>query len=308
MKTTAIQAASVLFDTTRTLTKFYDLASEASKAGAQLIVFPEAFIGGYPKGHHFGAPIGSRSPEGREWYRRYFDNAISVPGPETETIASFAKDIKSDIVVGVIERASPDEGGGTLYCSALCFSAEGLLLGKRRKLMPTAAERLIWGCGDGSTLNVFDAVVGRVSTVICWENYMPALRLSQYAQGVQYYCVPTVDDRENWSATMRTIALEGRCFVISACQFMGRADAPEDFIPVQGTTPETVLINGGSHIVSPLGGILAGPVYGEETSVSADLDPDDISRGKMDFDVTGHYARSDIFTLSINRDKQDLVL
>ena len=295
-----VQSGSILFDTPKTLEKFAALASDAANAGARLIVFPEAFIGGYPKGSHFGAPVGSRSAEGRELFRRYFDTAIDVPGPETDRMAALAGKIGADIVVGVIERAGANEGGGTLYCSALVFSADGRLLGKRRKLMPTAAERLIWGFGDGSTLSAFDASVGRIGAVICWENYMPMLRMSQYAQGVEFYCAPTVDDRENWAGTMRTVALEGRAFVLSACQFMRRADAPADFRPVQGDAPETVLIRGGSLIISPLGEMLAGPVFGEETILHATLDPGDISRGKMDFDVAGHYARPDIFNLRVN--------
>jgi len=295
-----VQAGSILFDTPKTLEKFADLASDAAIAGARLIVFPEAFIGGYPKGSHFGAPVGSRTPEGRNLFRRYFDAAIDVPGPETERMAALAGKIGADIVVGVIERAGADEGGGTLYCSALVFSADGKWLGKRRKLMPTAAERLIWGFGDGSTLSAFDATAGRIGAVICWENYMPMLRTSQYAQGVQFYCAPTVDDRDSWAGTMRTIALEGRAFVLSACQFMRRADAPADFRPVQGDAPDTVLIRGGSLIVSPLGEVLAGPAFGGETILHATLDPADIARGKMDFDVAGHYARPDVFELRMN--------
>lgn len=295
-----VQAGSILFDTPKTLRKFEDFAADAAGGGAKLIVFPEAFIGGYPKGSHFGAPVGSRDPGGRDLFRRYFDAAIDVPGPETERMAELAKALGADIVAGVIERSGADEGGGTLYCSALVFSADGRLLGKRRKLMPTAAERLIWGFGDGSTLSAFECRTGRVGAVICWENYMPMLRMSQYAQGVQYYCAPTVDDRENWTGTMRTIALEGRAFVLSACQFMKRSDAPADFRPVQGDAPDTVLIRGGSVIVSPLGEILAGPLFGEEKILHAELDPADIARGKMDLDVAGHYARADIFDLRIN--------
>ena len=295
-----VQAGSLLFDTPATLEKFCDLARDAAAGGAKLIVFPEAFIGGYPKGSHFGAPVGSRSAEGRDLYRRYFDSAIDVPGPEILRIARLAGDLGADIVVGCIERAAATEGGGTLYCSALVFSADGRFIGKRRKLMPTAAERLIWGFGDGSTLDAFDCSSGRVGAVICWENYMPMLRMSQYAQGVQFYCAPTVDDRESWAGTMRTVALEGRAFVLSACQFMRRADAPADFHPVQGDAPSTVLINGGSVIVSPLGDILAGPHFGEEKILHATLDPADIARGKMDFDVAGHYARADIFCLRID--------
>lgn len=295
-----VQAGSVLFDAAATIEKFCDLAHDAASAGARLIVFPEAFIGGYPKGSHFGAPVGSRSAEGRDLFRRYFEAAIDVPGPETERMAKLAGDLGADIVVGCIERAAPSEGGGTLYCSALVFSAEGRFLGRRRKLMPTAAERLIWGFGDGSTLSTFDCAAGRVGAVICWENYMPMLRMSQYAQGVQYYCAPTVDDRESWAGTMRMIALEGRAFVLSACQFMKRSDAPGDFHHVQCDAPSTVLINGGSVIFSPLGEALAGPCFGGENILHAMLDPADIARGKMDFDVAGHYARSDIFSLQID--------
>jgi nitrilase len=299
-----VQAGSVLFDTPRTLTKFEDLAAGAAAKGARLIVFPEAFIGGYPKGVHFGAPVGSRSAEGRDLYRRYFESAIDVPGPETEAMAALAGRLGADIVVGVVERAARTEGAGTVYCSALVFSAGGRFLGKRRKLMPTAAERLIWGFGDGSTLAAFDGAAGKIGAVICWENYMPMLRMSQYAQGVEFYCAPTVDDRESWLGTMRTIALEGRAFVLSAAQFMKRSDAPADFHPAQEDAPSTVLINGGSLIISPLGEILAGPVFGEETTLCAALDPAEIARGKMDLDVVGHYARPDVFSLVVNAGAQ----
>ncbi|MFQ5564693.1 MAG: carbon-nitrogen hydrolase family protein [Parvularculaceae bacterium] len=302
-----VQAGSILFDTPATMEKFSDLLADAARSGAKLAVFPEAFIGGYPKGNHFGAPVGSRSPEGRDLYRRYFESAIDVPGQETEVIAGLAKDHAIDIVVGVIERAGENEGGGTLYCTALCFSADGRLLGKRRKLMPTAAERVIWGMGDGSTLGVFGAPSGRIAAVICWENYMPLLRMAQYAQGVELYCAPTVDDRENWTAAMRTIAFEGRCFVLSACQYLTRANAPADFATIQGDDPETVLINGGSLIVSPLGEILAGPLKGREDILVAKIDKADIARGKMDFDAAGHYARADVFELRVDRAEKPAV-
>jgi len=301
IKAAVIQAGGPLFDVAASLEKLERLASQAANAGAQLAVFPEAFIGGYPKGHDFGAPIGSRSSEGRDWFRRYFDAAIEVPGIEAARIADCAKENQLDMVVGVIERALPSEGGGTLYCTVLCFSAEGVLLGKRRKLMPTAAERIVWGVGDGSTLSAFKTPRARIGAVICWENFMPMLRMSQYAQGVEVYCAPTVDDRESWGALMCTIALEGRCFVLSANQFMKRSDAPDDFHPIQGNDPDTVLINGGSMIISPLGEILAGPSFGKETILYATLDHREIARGKMDFDVAGHYARPDIFSLQIDR-------
>ncbi|MEM1192827.1 MAG: carbon-nitrogen hydrolase family protein [Pseudomonadota bacterium] len=297
----AVQAGSVLFDTARTLEKFSDLLSDAvanfSSGGPRLCVFPEAFIGGYPKGNHFGAPIGSRSDEGRALFQRYFQSAIAVPGPETARMAKLVKGANCDLIVGVIERDA-----STLYCTALCFSASGQLLGKRRKLMPTAAERVIWGAGDGSTLDAFDTQSGKLSAVICWENYMPMLRLSQYAQGTQIYCAPTVDDRPQWTSTMTMIALEGRCFVVGASQFLTRADVPDGFETIQGEGADTVLINGGSVIVSPLGEVLAGPVFGREAMICAGVDLSMLAAARMDFDVVGHYARPDIFSLTIDRE------
>lgn len=299
----AVQAGPALFDTPASLDRMEGLAARAAQGGAQLCVFPEAFIGGYPKGHDFGAPVGSRSAEGRDWFRRYYDGAIDIDGPEVARLGAAAAQTEMDIVIGVIERGGADEGAsGTLYCAVLFFSADGTLCGKRRKLMPTAAERVIWGQGDGSTLGVSALSAGRVGALICWENFMPMARMSQYAQGVEILCAPTVDDRESWSALMRAVALEGRCFVVSANQFLRRADAPVDYpLPANSDKSSDILINGGSMIVSPLGEVLAGPVYGEQTLLFGDLDPADIVRGKMDFDVTGHYARPDIFELAIDR-------
>ena len=167
--------------------------------------------------------------------------------------------------------------------------------------MPTASERLIWGMGDGSTLDVVQTPLGRVAPVICWENYMPMLRMAMYAGGVELYCAPTVDDRDNWQATMRHIALEGRCFVLSAVQYLTRADCPPDYHPVQGDAPQTVLIRGGSAIYGPLGEEIVAPVYGREAVLTAEIDLGAIARAKYDFDAVGHYARPDIFTLHIDR-------
>jgi nitrilase len=290
MKVAVVQAGSIAFDTARSLEKALKLITEAS--GAQLIVFPEAFLGGYPKGMDFGARVGMRSPEGRRWFRRYFEGAIDVPGPETEALAEAAKAQGAWIVVGVIER-----DGGTLYCTALMFSPEGKLAGKHRKLMPTAMERIIWGFGDGSTIPVLDTQIGKLGAVICWENYMPLLRMTMYQKGIQLYCAPTVDDREIWTSTMRHIAYEGRCFVMSACQFTTRADYPTDYVT---SIESDILIRGGSVIVSPLGQVLAGPVYGEETILTADVDLGEIAEAKYDLDVAGHYARPDVFRLRVN--------
>jgi nitrilase len=295
VRAAVVQAAPVVFDTPRTIAKLIELAAHAAARGAKLVVFPEAFIGGYPKGLDFGARLGMRSPEGRDDFRRYFEAAITVPGPETLELGEAARRLQLHLVVGVIER-----DGGTLYCTALMFGPDGALLGKRRKLMPTAMERLVWGFGDGSTLGVVDSAIGRFGAVICWENYMPLLRMAMYAQGIEIYCAPTVDDRDTWLPTMRTIALEGRCFVLSACQFLTRADCPPDYKAVQGDDPSSVLIRGGSCVVDPLGDVLAEPVFGGEVTHLVDLDRRLIARGKYDFDVAGHYARPDVFQLSVD--------
>ena len=290
-----VQAGPVPFDRPRTLAKALSLVSEAAAQGAELLVFPEAFLTAYPKGLDFGARVGMRSPEGRREFRRYFESAIDVPGPETEELAAAAGRHGVYLVIGVIEREI-----GTLYCTALFFSPEGQLLAKHRKLMPTAMERLVWGFGDGSTLPVLDTPLGKIGAVICWENYMPLLRAAMYAKGIQLYCAPTVDDRDTWIPTMQHIALEGRCFVLSACQFIRRGDYPADYKAIQGDAPETVLIRGGSVIVNPMGRILAGPNYEGECIQVADLDLGEIAEGKYDLDVAGHYARPDIFRLWVN--------
>ncbi|MHC5543777.1 nitrilase-related carbon-nitrogen hydrolase, partial [Singulisphaera rosea] len=177
-----------------------------------------------------------------------------------------------------------------------------------RKLMPTAAERLVWGFGDGSTLPVLETSIGRLGAAICWENYMPLLRMHLYSKGVQLYCAPTADDRETWLATMRHVALEGRCFVLSCNQYALRSDYPEEYPAIQGNDPSTIMTRGGSCIIDPLGRILAGPAFDGPCILTADLDLDEIARGKYDFDVSGHYARPDVFQLVVDeRPKRPVV-
>jgi nitrilase len=295
VRAAVVQAAPAAFDRARTLEKLGDLVSQAARQGAELAVLPEAFVSGYPKGLDFGAVVGRRTREGREQFRRYFDSAVEVPGPDVDRMARMAREHRVHLVVGAIER-----DGGTLYCTVLFFAEDGRFLGKHRKLMPTAAERLVWGFGDGSTLSVFDTRLGRLGAVICWENYMPMLRMAMYSKGVQIYCAPTADDRETWLPTVRHIALEGRCFVLSACQVLRRRDLPADIPNALGDSPEMLLMRGGSCIVDPLGKVLAGPAFDEETTLFAELDMDEIARGKYDFDVAGHYARPDVFRLSVD--------
>ena len=294
VRVAVVQSAPVAFDRERTLEKARHLIADAAGRGAQLILFPEAFVSGYPRGLDFGARVGSRTPEGRELFRRYWESGVDVPGPATEVLGEAARQANSHVVIGVIER-----DGGTLYCSVLFF-APGTLMGKHRKLMPTAAERLVWGFGDGSTMPVFDTQIGRLGAVICWENYMPLLRMHMYSRGIQIYCAPTADDRDTWLSTLRHIALEGRCFVLGCNQFARRSDYPADYPALQGNDPATIMSRGGSAIIDPLGRVLAGPDFDGPTILIADLDLAEIVRGKFDFDVVGHYARPDVFRLVVN--------
>ena len=290
-----VQNAPVVFDAAATLSKIDALTADAAKTGATLVVFPEAFVSAYPKGLDFGARVGMRSSEGRDTFRRYFDSAIDVPGPATDALARISKRNAVYLVVGVIERAI-----GTLYCTALFFAPDGTMLGKHRKLMPTAMERIVWGYGDGSTMPVFETPLGKLGAVICWENYMPLMRMAMYAKGIQLYCAPTADDRDTWLSSMQHVAFEGRCFVFSACQHLRRSDCPPDYAAIQGDDPATVLMRGGSVIVGPLGQILAGPVYNENVILTAEIDLGEIARSKYDLDVVGHYARPDVFQLRVN--------
>lgn len=295
VRAAVIQAAPVAFDRDATLERCADLVARAARDGAELAVLPEAFVGGYPKGADFGARVGTRSDAGREWFRRYHAGAVDVPGPATDRLGAIARSHHVQLVAGVVER-----DGGTLFCTALFFAASGALLGKHRKLVPTAVERLVWGAGDGSTLTVADTPLGRVGAAICWENYMPLLRTALYGKGVELWCAPTVDDREVWLATMRHVAVEGRCFVLSACQHSRRRDYPADFPTAAGDDPDTILIRGGSCIVDPFGEVLAGPVHDADAVLVAELDMAQIVRGRFDLDVVGHYARPDVFRLTVD--------
>jgi len=290
-----VQAASVLFDADACIDKAIRLIGEAAATGAKVIVFPEAFVTGYPKGLSYGLVVGARDPAGREEFRLYLEAAIEVPGPQTERLGKAAARHASYVVIGVIEREL-----GTCYCTVLFFGPDGELLGKHRKLMPTAMERMIWGFGDGSTLTTVDSPYGRIGAVICWENYMPMLRMAMYSKNVALYCAPTADDRDTWLSSMQHVALEGRCFVLTACQFLRKKDLPQTVRVSLGDSPETVLMRGGSAVISPFGKVLAGPHFDGETILTASLDLNEIGRGKFDFDVAGHYSRPDVFQLIVN--------
>lgn len=300
VKVAVVQAAPVLFEREATVEKACRLIREAAAQNAQLVLFPEAFIPAYPRGLSFGMVVGSRSPEGRRTWQLYWENAVEIPSGATETLGSVVRETGVHLAMGVIERDGRF-GGGTLYCTLLYFGPDGEVAGKHRKLKPTGAERLIWGEGDGSTLTVLETELGKIGGLICWENYMPLARMALYGKGVEIYLAPTADARETWQATLRHIACEGRCFVLGCNQFVTKDSYPAE---LKGTAelsdqPE-VLCRGGSAIVSPLGEVIAGPLYDGEGILFADLDLGETVRGKLDFDVVGHYARPDVFQLIVN--------
>lgn len=302
-----IQAASVIMDREASTEKAVSLTLEAGEKGANIVVFPEAFIPAYPRGLSFGATVGSRSIEGRKDWFRYWNNSVPVPSQTTERLGEAARKAGVYLVIGIIERDN-ETSGGTLYCSVLFFGPDGRLLGKHRKLKPTASERLIWGEGDGSTLPVFDTPYGKIGALICWENYMPLARAAMYAKGVQIYIAPTADSRELWQSTIRHIAAEGRCFVLSCNQYVNKEMYPTDLVcydELEGSPDE--MCPGGSAIIGPLGNYVHEPVYGKEEILLADLDLREIAYSQFDFDVVGHYSRPDVFQLLVNEEKKENV-
>jgi len=308
IRVAVVQSAPVLFDREATIAKTCGLVTEAAGQGARLVLFPEAYIPAYPRGLSFGTVVGQRTPEGRRLWQRYWENAVEVPGPATKALGEAAREANVHLAIGVIERGIR-RGPGTLYCTLLYFGPTGRLLGMHQKLKPTAGERLIWGEGDGSTLTVLDTELGRIGGLICWENYMPLARMAMYSKGVEIYLAPTADPRDTWQATLRHIACEGRCFVMGCNQFTTKAMYPDDLEGLEelDLQPE-IMCRGGSSIISPLGEVIAGPLYDEEGILYADLDPDEITQGKYDFDVVGHYARPDVFQLIVNENPAHVVV
>ncbi|MEM9084709.1 MAG: carbon-nitrogen hydrolase family protein [Pseudomonadota bacterium] len=276
-----------------TLEKVMAYEGEIRGAGLDHLVMPEALLGGYPKGETFGTQLGFRLPEGREAFANYYNNAVALDGAEIEALVGLARRTKTTLVLGVIERS-----GNSLYCTAIFITPDEGLVAKHRKLMPTGSERLVWGLGDGSTMPVVETPFGRLGAAICWENHMPLFRTAMYAKGVDFWCAPTVDHRDVWRSSMRHIAHEGRCFVTSACQYVPSPRALG--VTVDGWDDDRELIAGGSLIAGPLGEVLAGPLEGGEGLITAEVDTDDLTKARYDFDVVGHYSRPDIFDLRVD--------
>ncbi|MDP9225678.1 MAG: carbon-nitrogen hydrolase family protein [Actinomycetota bacterium] len=288
----AVQAAPVFLDRTATIEKACALIEEAASKGAGLIVFPEAFVPTYPD-WVWRATVW----HDERLFARLSDQAVVVPSPATDMLAAAAKSAHAYVAMGVNER---EEKGSTLYNTLLYFNDTGSLIGKHRKLMPTGGERLVWGMGDGSTLAVFESPFGRIGGLICWENYMPLARVAMYAQGVEIWLAPTWDNSDTWISTLRHIAKEGRCFVIGVAACQRGSDVPEEWRGELYGGEEDWMSKGSSAIVGPEGDILTGPVAGKEVILYADLDVTHARASRRQFDAVGHYARPDVFTLTVD--------
>ncbi len=294
VKVTLIQDSPVFFDKEATLKKVEDLTVKYAKTGSELIVFPESFVPGYPRGFMFGTKVGSRTPEGRDVFATYYNNSFNL---ETDLahIEKLSKEHNVYIILGVTEQQSTN---GSLYCSMLYISPSKGLLGVHRKIKPTGFERIIWGEAGGEGLVTYDTQIGKLGGLICWENYMPEARMAMYKKGVEIYVAPTADSRDSWTATMQHIALEGRCYVLGCNQFFTKSMYSEEHQKLAVDEPE-MMCRGGSVIVGPDGKIIAGPLFDQAGAVSAVIDLHEITRAKLDFDPIGHYARPDIFNLEV---------
>ena len=295
VKVGVLQATPALFDLEKSVDLVIDWIAKGVSEGCELLLFPESFIPCYPRGLTFDAVIGRRTDKGRSTWLDYWSNSIEVGNDPFNRISEAVKKAGILVALGVTER---DPVGGSLHCSLLYFGKDGTLLGKHRKLKPTGLERYIWGESDGSSLVSFDTELGKIGGLICWENYMPLARTALYQKGIEIYLAPTADSRESWQSTMQHIALEGRCFVLASNQYVRKADYPEKYQDDLLNEPD-IMSAGGSVIISPMGEVLAGPLWNQEGLLTAELDFSVLIKSKMDFDCVGHYARPDVFKLDV---------
>ncbi len=297
-KIAVVQASPILFDKGACTEKAVDLIAQAARKGAELIVFPELFIPGYPYGMTFGFTVGSRNENGRLDWKRYYDNSIVVPGDETRRIAEAARAARAYVSIGVSER---DPFSATLYNTNLFFSPEGELTTVHRKLKPTGAERVVWGDADRAYFPVLGTPWGNMGSLICWESYMPLARVALYQKGVTLYISPNTNDNEEWQATIRHIAIEGHCYFINCDMFFTRSAYPKDLhCPDEiGRLPD-IVCRGGSCIVDPYGHYVTEPVWDREDIIFAELDMQKVPASRMEFDACGHYSRPDVLDLRVH--------
>ena len=294
-----VQAEPVYLDLAASVARVVELTAEAASRGAQLVVFGETWLSGYPAwlDECPGAALWDHAPT-KEVFARLRRNSLVIPSPESDLLAEAAKRHEVTLVIGANERVDAGPGNGTLYNSILVFGADGSLLNRHRKLVPTYTERLVWGQGDGSGLRTVETPVGRLGALVCWEHWMPLARQALHVAGEQIHVAlwPTVKDTSQLAS--RHYAFEGRCYVLAAGLLMRARDLPAELVD-GGEDPERWVLRGGSAIAGPDGTWVAEPVFEEETIVVADLDLDAIDRERLTLDVTGHYSRPDVFEFGV---------
>lgn len=299
MKIAAAQLAPIFLNKKKTIEKACNAILEAGKKGAELIVFPEAFISGYPD--WVWLIPNSKGAELNKLYLKLIENAVSVPDDATKNLCKAAKDANINVVMGMHERNS-ETSGASLFNSLLFIDNKGEIIGTHRKLIPTGGERLIWAQGDGSTLKTYDTSVGKLGGLVCWEIFMPLVRNAMYENGTQILACPTWDKSPNWILSMQHIAREGGVFLISTCMVLKIDDIPDEYEFKKLYPADREWINvGNSCIVAPNGKIIAGPLEAEEGILYADIDLSDIISAKRMFDVVGHYSRPDVFDFKVNK-------
>lgn len=300
-KVAIIQRPPVLLDRSATIARAVQSVAEAAAAGASLIVLPESYIPGYPS-WIWRLAAGKDGAVMGQLHTRLLANAVDISNGDLSELCEAARVHAVTIVCGINEFDRRN-GGGTLYNSVVVIGIKGEVLNRHRKLMPTNPERMVHGFGDASGLRTVDTPVGRVGALICWENYMPLARYSLYAQGVEIYVAPTYDTGEGWISTMRHIALEGRCWVLGSGSVLRGSDIPDDFPARAQLFPdlEEWINDGDSVVVSPQGRVVAGPLHKEAGILYADIDVSVVAPARRALDVTGHYARPDIFELQVRR-------
>lgn len=299
-KVAIVQHAPRLLDREASVQIAADLITEVAQAGAELVVFPEAFVPGYPAWIWRLRP-GSDWTLSEELHKRLLDNAVDLEQNQLAPVQAAARENQVTVVCGLHERDG-NLSRATLYNTVVTIGPDGTLLNRHRKLMPTNPERMVWGFGDASGLRVVDTPCGRVGSLLCWENFMPLARFAMYAQGVDVYVAPTYDSGEGWIGTMQHIAREGCCWVISAGVALRRRDIPDDLPGRESLYPdgEDWINPGDSLVVAPGGEIIAGPLHQKQDILYAEIDLEQVAISRRTFDVAGHYARPDVFTLHVN--------
>lgn len=294
-----VQATPVMFDKQGCLEKIIDFTKEAAANNAQLVVFPELMIPGYPYGMTFGFRVGCRGEEGRKDWKLYYDHSIAVDDEEFKILAATAKEAGVWLSVGFSER---DRTTATLYNSNAIFSPQGKLETLHRKLKPTGTERVVWGDANKHYFPMAHTPWGPMASLICWESYMPLARVALYDKGLTLYISPNTNDNEEWQATIRHIAIEGHCFFINCNQYFTKNDYPVALLHCQQELDalNAVVCRGGSCVVDPYGHYLTEPLWDQEGIIYADLDMQAVPASRMEFDGCGHYSRPDVLTLQVN--------